>query len=296
MKITVLVAAGALAAAAGSASAVNVYVLSSGDPITDAAVVNALVSHGHTVSVGVPFTAFDGTQSLAGFQTVYLQANANWSSGDMPAAGQAALVTWVNGGGRLITSEWVLWKVSALANFQSLAPILPHVPTSNYGAHAETTFVQQAPSVPINAGLPSSFTFQLDSYAGTETLAAPRPGATAFYASTAVAGVTGLAGWGIGSGTVFSFTITCGPVSLADSNFGRLFSNVMGAPGGGGGCYANCDSSTIPPVLNVLDFSCFLNKFAAGHTYANCDGSTIPPVLNVLDFSCFLNKFAAGCP
>ena len=54
--------------------------------------------------------------------------------------------------------------------------------------------------------------------------------------------------------------------------------------------------STTAPVLNVLDFSCFLNKFAAGDPYANCDGSTTPPVLNVLDFACFLNKFAAGCP
>jgi trimeric autotransporter adhesin len=61
-------------------------------------------------------------------------------------------------------------------------------------------------------------------------------------------------------------------------------------------CYANCDGSTIPPVLNVADFSCFLAKFAAGDGYANCDGSTIPPVLNVADFSCFLAKFAAGCP
>ena len=60
-------------------------------------------------------------------------------------------------------------------------------------------------------------------------------------------------------------------------------------------CYANCDFSTTPPVLNVSDFSCFLNKFAAGDSYANCDGSTTPPVLNVLDFGCFLNAFAAGC-
>jgi hypothetical protein len=61
------------------------------------------------------------------------------------------------------------------------------------------------------------------------------------------------------------------------------------------GCYANCDQSTTAPILNVLDFSCFLNKFAAGDCYANCDGSTTPPVLNVLDFGCFLNRFAAGC-
>jgi hypothetical protein len=49
-------------------------------------------------------------------------------------------------------------------------------------------------------------------------------------------------------------------------------------------CYPNCDQSTAPPTLNVLDFVCFLNMFAAGEGYANCDQSTTPPVLNVLDF------------
>ncbi|MEX2219556.1 MAG: hypothetical protein WD749_12455 [Phycisphaerales bacterium] len=61
-------------------------------------------------------------------------------------------------------------------------------------------------------------------------------------------------------------------------------------------CYANCDGSTAPPVLNVGDFGCYLQKFAAGLWYANCDGSTTPPVLNVGDFGCFLQRFAAGCP
>jgi hypothetical protein len=60
-------------------------------------------------------------------------------------------------------------------------------------------------------------------------------------------------------------------------------------------CYANCDGSTIAPILNVLDFNCFLNRFSAGESYANCDQSTVPPVLNVLDFNCFLNSFTAGC-
>jgi hypothetical protein len=61
-------------------------------------------------------------------------------------------------------------------------------------------------------------------------------------------------------------------------------------------CYANCDGSHAAPILNVNDFSCFLNKFAVGDPTANCDGSTAPPVLNVNDFSCFMNRFAAGCP
>jgi hypothetical protein len=61
-------------------------------------------------------------------------------------------------------------------------------------------------------------------------------------------------------------------------------------------CYANCDCSTEPPLLNIADFSCFLQRFAEGKMWANCDVSTTAPVLNVADFVCFLQRFAAGCP
>ena len=61
-------------------------------------------------------------------------------------------------------------------------------------------------------------------------------------------------------------------------------------------CYANCDGSTQAPILNVADFSCFLQKYSSQDPYANCDASTQPPTLNVADFSCFLQKYAAGCP
>lgn len=61
-------------------------------------------------------------------------------------------------------------------------------------------------------------------------------------------------------------------------------------------CYSNCDGSTTPPVLNVSDFICFINRYAAGEEYANCDGSTVQPFLNVSDFICYQTKFAAGCP
>jgi hypothetical protein len=40
-------------------------------------------------------------------------------------------------------------------------------------------------------------------------------------------------------------------------------------------CYANCDGSTVQPILNVADFVCFNNRFARGTPYANCDGSTV---------------------
>jgi hypothetical protein len=61
-------------------------------------------------------------------------------------------------------------------------------------------------------------------------------------------------------------------------------------------CYANCDNSTVQPILNVSDFSCFLANFAAGNQYANCDASVVAPVLNVNDFTCFMSKFSVGCP
>src|SRR5262245_40554727 len=38
-------------------------------------------------------------------------------------------------------------------------------------------------------------------------------------------------------------------------------------PGGPHACYPNCDGSTSAPVLNVADFACFLNHFAAGDSY-----------------------------
>jgi hypothetical protein len=75
---------------------------------------------------------------------------------------------------------------------------------------------------------------------------------------------------------------------------------VLSGSGSGSSCYANCDGSTNVPLLNVADFTCFLQKFAGGCAspspcYANCDGSTGAPFLNVADFTCFLQRFAGGC-
>jgi hypothetical protein len=67
-----------------------------------------------------------------------------------------------------------------------------------------------------------------------------------------------------------------------------------------GNCAADC---TGDGVLDVADFACFLQKYAAGDPYANCDGSGIAPgqvevvpKFNVADFSCFIRRFAQGCP
>jgi hypothetical protein len=58
-------------------------------------------------------------------------------------------------------------------------------------------------------------------------------------------------------------------------------------------CYPDCDGSG---SLNVNDFVCFMNAWAAGDPYANCDQSWVVPILNVNDFACFQQFYAAGCP
>jgi hypothetical protein len=87
--------------------------------------------------------------------------------------------------------------------------------------------------------------------------------------------------------------------TVLDRNEAILWTRPLFSP-----CYPNCDGSTAAPILNIDDFTCFINNFAAATAlphaqqlehYSNCDNSTIAPILNVDDFTCFINAFAAGC-
>jgi len=109
-----------------------------------------------------------------------------------------------------------------------------------------------------------------------------------------------------GAGSPFIVAGVPGGFAVVGTNGIPLYTLPNTASGGGtgiaihapspcGGCYANCDGSTVAPVLNVSDFICFQSKYAAGDSYANCDASTVPPVLNVSDFICFQQRYAAGC-
>ena len=88
------------------------------------------------------------------------------------------------------------------------------------------------------------------------------------------------------------------------ASLGAMFSNAANTDAGAAyvfsveacTCYGNCDGSLVTPRLNVADFICYMNIFAAGDPWANCDGSTTAPVLNVADYICFMNRFAGACP
>jgi len=58
-------------------------------------------------------------------------------------------------------------------------------------------------------------------------------------------------------------------------------------------CYADCDTSTSPGVLDIFDFLCFQDAFVTMDPYADCDGNS---VFDVFDFLCFQDAFVTGCP
>lgn len=62
-------------------------------------------------------------------------------------------------------------------------------------------------------------------------------------------------------------------------------------------CYADCDTSTGLEVLDVFDFLCFLNHFAANDLYAcKCDVGSGPNTCDIFDLLCSQNAYDAGCP
>jgi len=105
-------------------------------------------------------------------------------------------------------------------------------------------------------------------------------------------------GPGSSGGFIEKFAVMPGPrgnslLAIGAERYGGGQLGDIGQWVGCPNCYANCDLSTTPPTLNVADFICFINKFAARDPYANC---TVDATIDVADFVCFMSKFAAGCP
>lgn len=203
----------------------TVLLLSTGLSSLDTQTQSVLTTAGFSVTVGNPYHTFTASE-LSGIDVVLLFPNYNWSSGDMSLAAQTALVSFVQAGGGLITSEWTNWKVGA-GSFTTLQSILPVVSTTQYTGGSSITYTQSTADSVINAGLPASMTFTGDSFAGVESLFAPKTGATVYYTSSGGAGGSGIVGWEVQAGRVIQFSTVVGPTQLADSNYSLLLENTV---------------------------------------------------------------------
>jgi hypothetical protein len=221
--------------ATAAASAANVYVFSTGNANIDAAYVNTLTAQGHSPVIGAQWSAFDGTVDLSGYQAVFMNHGSNWggSSQQVPVAGQQQLIDFVNAGGGLITTEWVIFNngVSGGNAYSTLLPILPATYGGTWNSIASTTLTQITPDSVLNANLAASFTVPNVSYSGNETRLQAKPGATVFYQSSNMSSGSvvnaGVSGWQVGQGRVISFSTMPGIASMADANYAELMGNSV---------------------------------------------------------------------
>ncbi|HRI15411.1 MAG TPA: hypothetical protein PLX89_20640 [Verrucomicrobiota bacterium] len=218
--------------AATSLAANEVLVLSSGNATQDATLLNTLAAAGHTANLGPAAGGFTAATSLVGYDAVFLQANYNWNilgaggSIDMPIDGQSSLVSFVQNGGGLVTTEWLLWRIAASSTYDVLDPILPVVPSSAFRTSATATYTVGVNDSILDAGLPLSFTFPVDSISGTETFFSPRSGATVFFESD-YAGGAGVIGGTYGGGRILSFSTVVSQSVVEDPNHAILLGNAV---------------------------------------------------------------------
>ncbi len=213
------------AASAAPVGGASVYLLISGDAATDSAVTSTLTARGFSVTEGVEWSAFDGSQvNLNLTDVVVFLNNHNWSDDDMPVDGQQALVDFVNAGGGLITGGWSGYNANG-NDLQTLEAVFPFT-YSSFVSQSPTTYTQVSAEATLNANLPTAFTFALGDVGGTEEQIAAKAGATEFYSSSGT-GQAGLVGWHSGSGNVASFSNLLTATSFDNADFATLFANAV---------------------------------------------------------------------
>jgi len=219
-----------------SASGGGILVI--GDGGTENDVVPILQAQGYSVTLVTDDTYYNGSNpSPYGFNEVILLDGISWG-GDMPLSGQDALVSYVQGGGGLLFTEWIAWEYSN-GRYAHFGPLLS-VRRSSGREGTETYTVIQ--SHPITAGLPSSFSVTSGSNIGS-----------------AVAGMVLIQGsqsgdavvvTNVGAGRVVQFSMAGnyeGDRPFADANGQLLLVNTANWLAGGAWLTATPSSGTVTP-------------------------------------------------
>ena len=232
---TALTTLTALATLAGTSQAASVYVFSTDNATIDAAYATTLAAQGHVVTIGRPFSTFDGSVDLSPFDAVLMNPGWNWSGsgGQVPIAGQQQLVAFVNSGGGVITTEWLVYNHGNSGNtaYATLMSIVPVTYGQTWNSATSTTLSLVTPDPVMNNGLPATFSVPLVSYSGTETRLIARDGATTFYRSSNMSSSTvegaAVAGWIVGEGRVVSLSSMPGVNSMANADYATLLGNAI---------------------------------------------------------------------
>jgi hypothetical protein len=140
-----------------------------------AALATALTAAGFTVTQSaVPSYQYNGANpALAGYGAVVVLAggpSATSYQTDMPAAGQAAIVAFLNAGNGVVFTEWAAYQVAA-GRWQTLAPFVLLTRTQSYTGQVTYTVDPAFASHPVWKGLAATFTFASTSNDGVTRVA-----------------------------------------------------------------------------------------------------------------------------
>ena len=226
--LVVLTLFGGILVLGGPVSGAMIYMTDGVNEASAVATVKALFeAMGATVTVGVTPPNLDGTVDLTGYDAVILNVGCTLLPPSIPEAGEDNLKAFVEGGGGLVTAEWLIWT-SATVN-GTLDDVLPA--TKGTTASIAQTYVPVTPDTIINAGLldgggdPRNVVFTSTAkatHAGTKLTA--KAGATVFYdGSTSGAG---LVGWDAVAGRAISFNCLIGDTTLQSQDFQTLLVNA----------------------------------------------------------------------
>ncbi len=271
-------------------TAQQVYLFGTGVPERDAALLDALRAHGLQVTLGVPYQAFDGSQSLSSFQVAVLAGAGNYD--DMPLEGQQALLAWVGSGRGLVTLEWSIWATGGANRFLILRELFPATYKGSTLYRTAIEYRLQVSDPVLGRGLGNLLALG----EGSEAYLQPKRGATLYYSSDYPRpSAAGVMGWGYRDGRVISFSVApayaLNPLAQ-NPIFRQLLTNAVQwaanrpcSPSNGdvdgNGCVDDAD------LLAVLfEFG----ATGANATDVNCDG-----VVDDADLLAVLFAFGSGC-
>ncbi len=223
-----LILVGMMVVHAGAIPGPTVYLIGAGNSTDNTLVSNTLTSDGYSVTIGATYDAFSGA-ALSSFNAVLLMPGFPGTGSDMLAAGQSALLNYVNAGGGLVTTEWSIW-LAGTGRLTTLQAAFPATSGGNYTYAPSTIYFQNVANSIIDYNLPASpITFNpLLSEDGTESALSPSGGTQVFfdssYGGTTDNGYAGVVGWTYGSGKVISLSLLAGNT---DPNFQQLLANSV---------------------------------------------------------------------
>ena len=121
-------------------------------------------------------------QTLDNIDVAILNNGYNWNSKFFSQSEQEALKYFVNDGGGLLTSEWVLWNASR-GKFDHLKEVFPAEPTSDYKRDKEVRYYEHNSDFTINHDVDDDFKFAPTNVSGgtQTTLTAFKTGSQLFY-------------------------------------------------------------------------------------------------------------------